>query len=98
MEFTDRFDFLVGPNERYLNVCLWRKAPLECDVPNPGKKLILLGYVSQTFLNHLKISTRLYLQATIALSEIVLDAHMSYKRETQMTLNFRSAYSPKPNL
>ncbi|CAF3640251.1 unnamed protein product [Adineta steineri] len=79
IEFDSKFDFQVGPNEQYLNICLWCKPPLDCDVPNPGKKLILLGY------------------ATVALSEIVLDAHMSYKRETQVTLNFRSAYSPKPN-
>ncbi|UJR28537.1 hypothetical protein I4U23_009773 [Adineta vaga] len=80
VEFKHRFEFQVKPNEQFLNVCLWCKPPLDCDVPHAGKKLILLGY------------------ATIALSEIVLDAHMSYKRETQMTLNFRSAYSPKPNL
>ncbi|CAF3220753.1 unnamed protein product [Rotaria socialis] len=78
--FNNKFEFQVGPNERYLNICLWCKPPLDCDVPNAGKKLILLGH------------------ATVALSEIVLDAHLSYKRETQMTLNFRSAYSVKPNL
>ncbi|CAF4468111.1 unnamed protein product [Rotaria socialis] len=77
--FNNKFEFQVGPNERYLNICLWCKPPLDCDVPNAGKKLILLGH------------------ATVALSEIVLDAHLSYKRETQMTLNFRSAYSVKPN-
>ncbi|UJR20987.1 hypothetical protein I4U23_024089 [Adineta vaga] len=35
---------------------------------------------------------------TIALSEVVLNAHMSFKRETQMTLNFRSANSSKSNI
>ncbi|CAF2131775.1 unnamed protein product [Rotaria magnacalcarata] len=78
--FNNKFEFQVGSNERYLNICLWCKPPLDCDVPNAGKKLILLGYT------------------TVALSEIVLDAHLSYKRETQMTLNFRSACSVKPNL
>ncbi|CAF1364920.1 unnamed protein product [Adineta ricciae] len=80
IEFNDRFNFHVKENERFLNVCLWCKPPLNCDVQDPGKKLILLGY------------------ATVALSEIVLDAHMSYKHETQMTVNFRSPYAPKPNL
>lgn len=80
IEFNHELDFKVTDEERYLNVCLWCKAPLECGAPNAGQKLILLGY------------------ATIALSEIVLDAHMSYKRETQMTLNFRSPYSPRSNL
>ncbi|CAF2649326.1 unnamed protein product [Rotaria sp. Silwood2] len=75
IEFDHKFKFQVGPNDKFLNVCLWCKPPLDCDVPNAGKKLILLGY------------------ATIALSQIVLDAHMSYKRETQMMLNFRSPYS-----
>ncbi len=32
-------------------------------------------------------------QSTVALSEIVFDAQMSFKRETQMTLNFQSVYS-----
>ncbi|CAF2410288.1 unnamed protein product [Rotaria sp. Silwood2] len=35
--------------------------------------------------------------ATVALSELILDAHMSFKRETEMTLNFRPAFSSKPN-
>ncbi|CAF0999825.1 unnamed protein product [Adineta ricciae] len=80
IEFNHLFNFHVKENERFLNVCLWCKPPLNCDVQDPGKKLILLGY------------------ATVALSEIVLDAHMSYKHETQMTVNFRSPYAPKPNL
>jgi len=80
IDFDANFEFQVGPQEKYLNIALWCKPPLDCDVPNPGTKFILLGY------------------ATMPLSEIVLDAHMSFKRETQMTLNFRSAFSPKPNL
>ncbi|CAF3546872.1 unnamed protein product [Rotaria sordida] len=80
IEFNHKFNFQVDPNERFLNVCLWCKPPLDCDVPNAGKKLILLGY------------------ATVALSEVVLDAHMSYKRETQTTLNFRSPYSESSSL
>ncbi|CAF4910246.1 unnamed protein product [Rotaria sp. Silwood1] len=80
MEINNDFSFQVGSNERFLNVCLWCKPPLDSDVPNAGKKLILLGY------------------ATVPLSQIVLDAHMSFKRETQMVLYFRSPYSENSSL
>ncbi|CAF3395596.1 unnamed protein product [Rotaria sp. Silwood1] len=36
--------------------------------------------------------------ATVALSELIFDAHMSFKRETETTLNFRPTYSSKSNL
>jgi hypothetical protein len=51
VEFNDKFEFQAGPTERFLNICLWCKPPLDCDVPDAGKKLILLGYVSEKKLN-----------------------------------------------
>lgn len=38
IEFNNQFEFQVSPNEKYLNVCLWCKPPLDCDVLYPGKK------------------------------------------------------------
>jgi hypothetical protein len=49
------------------------------------------------FYIYFEYSTMTVFQSTVALSKIVLDAHMSYKRETQITLNFRSAYPSKVN-
>ncbi|CAF1651896.1 unnamed protein product, partial [Adineta ricciae] len=80
VEFNYESEFRVGSDEEYLNICLWCKPPLDCNVPNISRKHILLGY------------------ATVSLAEIVLNAHMSFKRETQMTLNFRSPISPKSNI
>ncbi|CAF3407165.1 unnamed protein product [Rotaria sp. Silwood1] len=80
VEFNNKFKFKIGPNVQYLNICLWCKPPLNCDIPHASKKFILLGY------------------ATVALSELIFDAHMSFKRETETTLNFRPTYSSKSNL
>lgn len=44
--FDSKFEFEVGPDEQFLNVCLWCKPPIDCDVPNIDQKFILLGYVS----------------------------------------------------
>ncbi|CAF2160450.1 unnamed protein product [Rotaria magnacalcarata] len=80
VEFNHKFQFEINPNDQYLNFYLWYKPPLDLDIPQVSKKLILLGYT------------------TVAVSELVIDAHMSFKRETSMTLNFQSAYTSKPNL
>ncbi|CAF0942922.1 unnamed protein product [Rotaria sordida] len=80
IEFNNKFEFQIGPNVQYLNICLWCKPSLDSNIPYADKKLILLGY------------------ASVALSELILDAHMSFKHETEMTLNFRPAYISKSNL
>ncbi|CAF1056013.1 unnamed protein product [Rotaria sordida] len=80
IEFNNKFEFQIGPNVQYLNICLWCKPSLDSNIPYANKKLILLGY------------------ASVALSELILDAHMSFKHETEMTLNFRPAYISKSNL